>query len=94
MSDNVAIMSDMPSNRVTVRIPEILTAKLRSRSQAKGSTESEVIREALESYLGRASRERTAYDLAVDAGIIGSVKSAPEDLSTNRRHLKGFGRGK
>ncbi len=88
-------MSDMPSSsRITVRIPEALTARLRSRSRAKGSTESELIREALENYLGRPNHERTAYELAEDAGIIGAIRDAPKDLSTARRHFKGFGRGK
>ena len=84
----------MASNRITVRIPETLTARLRSRSKAKGSTESDLVREALEKYLAAPTGNRTAYELAEDAGIIGSVKNAPKDLSTNRRHFKGFGKGK
>jgi len=87
-------MSDMASNRITVRIPEKLTARLRSRSRAKGTTESDLVREALENYLGRPGTERTAFELAEEAGIIGIAQNGPTDLSTNRRHLKGFGRGK
>jgi metal-responsive CopG/Arc/MetJ family transcriptional regulator len=94
MSDKSAIMSDMSSNRITVRVPAALTSRLRSRSRAKGTTESEVIREALETYLGGESSHRTAYELAEEAGIIGSVRSAPRDLSTNRRHFGGFGKSK
>ena len=94
MSDNNAIMSDMASDRITVRVPPALTSRLRSRSRAKGTTESEVIREALENYLGDESSHRTAYELAEEAGIIGSVKSAPRDLSTNPRHFKDFGKSK
>lgn len=87
-------MSDMASNRITVRIPETLTAKLRSRSRAKGNTESDLVREALESYLGSEPVGRTAYDLAEEAGIVGVAKRAPKDLSTSQRHFKGFGRKK
>ena len=87
-------MSDMSSTRITVRVPETLTARLRRRSRAEGSTESELIREALESYLGKSNRDRTAYELAEEAGIIASMRDAPKDLSTNRRHLKGFGKDK
>lgn len=94
LSDTNAIMSDMASNRITVRIPETLTARLRSRSLAKGSTESDLVREALESYLGSEPAGRTAYELAQEAGIVGSVRNAPRDLSTNRRHFKGFGQNK
>ena len=87
-------MSDMASNRITVRIPEKLTSRLRSRSRANGSTESDLVREALESYLGREPAGRTAYELAEEAGIVGSVRNAARDLSTNRRHFKGFGKSK
>ena len=87
-------MSDMSSNRITVRVPQTLTARLRSRSRAKGTTESELIREALENYLGQSEGGRSAYELAEAAGIIGAARNAPKDLSTNPRHLKGFGKGK
>ena len=84
----------MSSNRITIRIPEALTSRLRSRSQARGTTESELVREALEQYLQRASGNRSAYELAKEAGIIGSIKNAPSDLSTNRRYFKGFGKNR
>jgi metal-responsive CopG/Arc/MetJ family transcriptional regulator len=82
----------MSSNRITVRIPSALTTRLRSSSRAKGVTESELVRAALENYLGNSSDERTAYELAHDAGLIGAVQKAPTDLSTNRRHFNGFGK--
>jgi predicted DNA-binding protein len=89
-----AIMSDMSSGRITVRLPQALTTRLRSRSRAKGTTESELVREALENYLGHSEGGRSAYELAEEAGIIGSVRNTPKDLSTNPRHLKGFGKAK
>jgi metal-responsive CopG/Arc/MetJ family transcriptional regulator len=85
-------MSNMPSHRITVRIPEALGQRLSSRSRIKGQTESELVREALENYLGQSKEERSAYELAQKAGLIGSVKRAPKDLSTNRHHFEGFGR--
>lgn len=94
MSDEYDKMSDMGSQRITVRIPDRLTARLRSHSRASGASESELVREALESYLSRPAQNRSAYELAQDAGIIGAAKKAPRDLSTNRRHFKGFGKGK
>ena len=87
-------MSDVASNRITIRVSETLTARLRSRSRAKGTTESELVREALETYLGRSAGERSAYTLAEEAGIVGAVRNAPKDLSANRRYFKGFGKGK
>jgi len=88
MSDTVA------SDRITVRVPQTLTARLRSRSRAKGTTESELVREALENYLGHSAGERSAYELAEEAGIIGCLRSAPKDLSTNPLHLRGFGKAR
>jgi len=84
-------MSDMTSNRITVRIPSELTGRLRSSSRARGASESEVVRAALEKYLDHASGDRTAYELALEAGLIGIAKDAPRDLSSNRRHFNGFG---
>ena len=84
----------MATNRITVRVPEALTARLRNRSKAQGATESELIREAIESYLGRSGKARSAYDVAADVEIIGAEKQAPKDLSTNRRHFKGFGKSR
>ena len=33
----------------------------------------------------------TCYDLAKQAGLIGTAEGLPPDLSTNRSHLEGFG---
>jgi metal-responsive CopG/Arc/MetJ family transcriptional regulator len=88
-------MSDsMSTDRISVRLSQTLTARLRSRSRAKGTTESEMVREALESYLQHSDSENSAYELAQIAGIIGLAERAAKDLSTNRRHFKGFGKSK
>lgn len=84
-------MSDMASHRITIRIPEALGQRLSTRSRMKGQTESQLVRDALENYLGRSKGERSAYELAQEAGLIGSVKRAPRDLSTNKRHFENFG---
>jgi hypothetical protein len=86
-------MSDsMASQRITVRVPKTLGTRLRDRSQAKGQTPSELVRVALETYLGGASGTRSAYELAAEAGLIGCVHGAPRDLSTNPRHFEDFGK--
>jgi predicted DNA-binding protein len=93
-------MSDMGSERITIRIPQELGGRLRHRSRIKGQTESDLVREALETYLGHSNGERSAFELAEEAGLIGfvrpgrgsPVRSPAKDLSTNPRHLKGFGR--
>ena len=87
-------MSDMSTNRISVRLPRSLTERLRNRSRATGATESELVREALEGYLRRRSEGRSAYELAVQAGVIGVAKDAPKDLSANRHRFRGFGKAK
>lgn len=85
-------MSDtMSSQRITIRIPPSLGKELKKRADVKGRPESEIVREALENYFRQAGTE-SAYELAKQAGLIGRVKGAPQDLSTNPNHLKGFGR--
>ena len=85
-------MSDMASSRLTVRIPEALTTRLRAHSRSSGATESRLVREALERYLSHSAR--SAYDLAKEAGILGIVRNLPKDLSTNPRHFDGFGQSR
>jgi hypothetical protein len=87
-------MSDMASQRITVRVPVTLGARLRDHSRVKGQTPSDLVRVALENYLGDGASTGSAYELAQAAGLIGSVRRAPEDLSTNRRHFEGFGKSK
>ena len=84
-------MSDMASQRITIRVPKELGARLRDQSRAKGKTPSDLTRAALEAYLGREGDSISAYDLAKRLGLIGCVRGAPKDLSTGRRHWKGFG---
>jgi hypothetical protein len=37
---------------------------------------------------------RSAYELAVAAGLVGCIKGAPKDLSTNKQYFAGFGKSK
>lgn len=92
LSDICVTMSDMAPDRITIRVPETLGERLRNRSRMKGLTESELVREALETYLGLATEARPAYELAEEAGLIGCVRRAPKDLSTSPRHFEGFGK--
>src|ERR1035438_6391682 len=66
MSDAGGTMSDMTSQRITVRVPATLGTRLRHSSRMQGQTPSDLVRVALENYLGReatvgsAERERNA----------------------------------
>jgi len=84
----------MVSQRITVRVPVTLGTRLRDRSRIKGQTPSDLVRVALENYLGEGRAVGSAYELAEAAGLIGCVRRAPRDLSTNPRHFEGFGKTK
>ena len=84
----------MGSERITVRVPGALGARLRDHSRAKGQSPSELVRVALENYLGASGGKRSAYELAEKAGLIGCARRLPKDLSSNRHHLEGFGKSK
>ncbi len=81
----------MPDHRISVRVPDHLERRLRQRSKLKGVPESEVVREALDSYLNTPEKVQSAYEAAVALGVIGCAKGLPKDLSTNAKYMKGFG---
>jgi Arc/MetJ-type ribon-helix-helix transcriptional regulator len=87
-------MSDMASQRLTVRIPAQLRSRIRDRVRTNGQTPSDLVRLALESYLTERSGTGSAYDLARATGLIGCMRRGPKDLSTNPRHFGGFGKSK
>ncbi|MBZ5664674.1 MAG: ribbon-helix-helix domain-containing protein [Acidobacteriia bacterium] len=81
----------MSSQRITIRISESLVKRLKKQAGMKRRSESALVREALENYLGETPTSSSAYDLAKEAGLIGCVRCGPSDLSTNRKYFKGFG---
>ena len=75
---------------ITFKLPEPLAARLRVTVRKRGSTQSAIVREALEAHLDQSSAT-TGSGLDLVRDLAGSVKGPP-DLSTNRRHLRGYGR--
>jgi Arc/MetJ-type ribon-helix-helix transcriptional regulator len=75
---------------ITIKLPAELASRLRAAVDRRGRTQSDIVREALESHLdGRGAASTTFVDLTRD--LAGSV-SGPADLSSHRRHLRGYGR--
>ena len=72
---------------VTVKLPEPLAAWLSRRARELGRPQSDLVREALQ----RASAGTSGvscHDLFADVcGVI----NGPKDLSTNQKHMAGFG---
>jgi len=71
------------------RISGTLRRGLKRRSLAKGAPESDAVGEALEALLSPVASERSAYEVAGELGLIGCLRKARKDLSTNRKHFKG-----
>ena len=72
---------------LTVKLPEALAAWLFRRSRELGRPQSDLVRDALQ----RASEGAgggSCHDLF---GDVCGVIEGPKDLSTNPRHLSGFG---
>jgi len=72
-----------------VKLPESLALRLRQVVERRRVTQSELVREALEIHLAVTS-PGSCLELVGD--LAGSVRGGPPDLSSQRRHLKGFGR--
>jgi predicted DNA-binding protein len=93
MSDNSDKLSDktMKSDRITVRLPADLRRRLKEAAHRSGTRESDLVRGAVERQLAAAEDAVTAYQRAKKAGLIGAVRGASRDLSTNPRYLDGLG---
>ena len=78
--------------RINVRADEQLKKELEAEAREKGVSPSAIVREVLEEHMRRRTPRESAYDLAKRLGILGSAKGLPTDLSTNPKHMEGFGR--
>lgn len=77
----------MADKMISVRVNAKISSKIARIAKRNGTSESEVIRQAIEHYDGGQSAAALAGDL------IGSVDfDGPTDLSTNKKHLAGFGK--
>jgi hypothetical protein len=74
---------------IHARLGEAERAALEELKKATGQTESEIVRRGLRLVVQEERRRRSALDLA--GSRVGRFKKGPRDLSTNRKHLEGFG---
>lgn len=77
---------------LSFKVPEVLDRKLTAVVKRRGLRKSAIVRQALEQYLDESSEIRGGSFLALAGDLVGSVKDAPADLSTNPRHLADFGK--
>jgi hypothetical protein len=82
----------MAIGRITIDIDAQLQDKLAALAAQSGVPESDVIRCAIEQFVAQQEMPTTCYDVAKQAGLIGSMPGLPPDLSTNPKYMEGFGR--
>jgi hypothetical protein len=87
----IGIRGNTSMKTVSLRVPESLDRKLAAAARRRRIGKSVLLREALERYLSQrqAVHGRSFLEFARD--LVGCVKSAPADLSGNRKHLDGYG---
>ena len=76
---------------ISLKLSETLDLRLNGVAKLRDTSKSEIIREAIESFLGD---QQTATQLSFRqaAGeLLGSL-DGPADLASNPKHLKGYGR--
>jgi hypothetical protein len=75
---------------ITCKVSEKLNAQLKTLARRRHISKSAILREALESKTKASARSSapSAYDLVKH--LCGSLRG-PKDLSTNPRHMRGFG---
>ncbi len=76
---------------LTVKITKQLRARLVAAAKRRGVTQSELVRDAIETSLrAPVTPGPSAYDLIADL-IEGLPADGPSDLSTNKKYMEGFG---
>jgi len=76
---------------ISVKIPRPLAARLSAAVRRRKTSQSAIVREALEGHLQSHPLDHPGSFLELAGDLVGSV-SGPVDLSTNKRHLRGYGR--
>lgn len=73
---------------ISLKLPQLLHAKVSAEARLRSVSKSTVIREALERSLdGRGKKSKDLSCAVLAAGIIGSIRSGRRDLATNKSLL-------
>jgi predicted transcriptional regulator len=73
---------------ISVKLPQLLHAKVSEEARLRSVSKSTIIREALERSLDQRGRKTKDINCAaLAAGIIGAVRSGRRDLATNKSLL-------
>lgn len=81
----------MTEKAITVKLSRRLASRLSARARKGRSTQSAVVREALERYLADDADQHEPSFLQLAQDLAGCLEG-PTDLSSERRRLQGYGR--
>ena len=76
---------------ISMKIPQSLVYKLDVISRRRGISRSELARDAIAKYVVEAEVAKGSV-LERASHLAGIVKGGPPDLSTNKKHMEGFGK--
>lgn len=76
---------------VALKLPDELEARLQAAVAQRRTTRSRFLRELIEAHL-RGTRAPKDSALARAGDLVGCLSGGPTDLSTNPKHLKGYGK--
>jgi hypothetical protein len=76
---------------LSLKLPDDLAQELSTQARSRGTTKSEVLRAALVDFLARAPQPDNGSFLDLAGDLVGRVEG-PDDLSSNKKHLDGYGR--
>ena len=78
---------DYPVKTLTVRLPDPLFAEIEGAARSRKVTKSEIVRERLE----RGKSEKVSLWSRME-DLVTEVESLPRDLSSNKKHLRQYGK--
>lgn len=76
---------------LSLKLPDGLARELSAQARSRGTTKSEILREALAEFLARVPRPEGSSFLDRAGELVGCLEG-PEDLSYNKKHLDDYGR--
>ena len=79
----------LPMKTLSVKVTDSVAKRLTKRAGDLGTTQSEIVRRAIEKELSGNHKSKTCGELMEE---LGGFFEGPPDLSTNPKYMEGFGR--
>lgn len=76
---------------ISMKVADGIDQRLAAAAKAQRTTKSNVLRAAIRAYLNDDGKRQSGSCLDLAGDLVGSIEG-PSDLSSNPRHMKGFGK--